>query len=158
MGHGRQAPPLRSPALHHKQLSPKMIQKPHPEFSWLRIMGFISDQYPCSGKSQNWLPRKIFNWASSNAYVCANLLQSCMTLCDTKAYSLPGPSLYGFSKQEYWIGLPFSRGRSQPRDWTHVPCNSCVAGGFLTAEPPRKPDFSYSAYFKNSITKPYWNM
>ena len=30
----------------------------------------------------------------------------------------------GFSKQEYWSGLPFpSPGRSsQPRDWTHVSC------------------------------------
>ena len=150
MGHERQAPPLRSPAVHHKQLSPKMIQKPHSEFSWLYIMCFTSDQCPCSGKSQKWLPRKIFNWASSNSYVCANLLQSCLTLCDTKDYRPPGPSVHGFSRQEYWTGLPSSRGCSQPRDWTRVPCSSCVAGRFLTAEPPRKPNFSYSVYFKNT--------
>ena len=30
-----------------------------------------------------------------------------------------------------WVAVPFSRGFSQPRDWTHV---SCVAGGFFTSE------------------------
>ena len=28
-----------------------------------------------------------------------------------------------------WAAMPFSRGSSQPRDWTHV---SCIAGGFFT--------------------------
>ena len=35
--------------------------------------------------------------------------------------------------------MPSSRGPSQPRDQTRVSCISCVAGGFLTAEPVRKP-------------------
>ena len=36
----------------------------------------------------------------------------------------------GFSRQEYWSGLPFSssRGSSQPRNWTEV---SRFAGGFF---------------------------
>ena len=34
-----------------------------------------------------------------------------------------------FSRQEYWSAIPFSKGSSQPRDWTWV---SCTAGGFLT--------------------------
>ena len=29
-----------------------------------------------------------------------------------------------------WVALPFSRGSSQPRDWTQV---SCIAGGFFTS-------------------------
>ena len=32
----------------------------------------------------------------------AKLLQSCLTLCDSMDFSLPGPSIYGFSRQEYW--------------------------------------------------------
>ena len=34
----------------------------------------------------------------------------------------------GFSKQEYWSGLPilYSRGSSQSRDRTHVSCVSCI--------------------------------
>ena len=39
--------------------------------------------------------------------VCVKPLQSCPTLCDPMDYSLPGSSLHGFSRQEYWSGLPF---------------------------------------------------
>ena len=35
--------------------------------------------------------------------------------------------------------MPSSRGSSQPRDRTQVSCGSCVAGGFFTAEPLKKP-------------------
>ena len=31
----------------------------------------------------------------------------------------------GFSRQEYWSGLPFSRVSSQPRDWTRVSLIAC---------------------------------
>ena len=34
-----------------------------------------------------------------------------------------------FSRQEYWVAIPFSRGSSRPRDWTWV---SRTAGGFFT--------------------------
>ena len=37
-----------------------------------------------------------------------------------------------------WVAIPFSRGSSQPRDWTHISCVSCIAGGFFTTEPPGK--------------------
>ena len=37
----------------------------------------------------------------------------------------------GFSRQGYWSGLLSSRGSYQPRDWTHISCSSCIAGGFL---------------------------
>ena len=42
------------------------------------------------------------------------------------------PQSMGFSRQEFWSGLPFSscRGSSCPRDWTQV--QSCIAGGFFT--------------------------
>ena len=48
------------------------------------------------------------------------------------------PLSMGFSRQEYWSGLPFpSPGESSwPRDGT---CVSCIAGGFSTTEPPGKP-------------------
>ena len=38
----------------------------------------------------------------------------------------------GFFRQEYWSGLPFLPPPSQPRNWTHVCCISCIAGGFFT--------------------------
>ena len=35
------------------------------------------------------------------------IAQLCLTLCDPIDCSLPGSSVYGFSRQEYWSGLPF---------------------------------------------------
>ena len=54
----------------------------------------------------------------------------------TVAYQAP-PSM-GFSRQEYWSGLPFSfsRGSSQPRDRTPV---SLIQADALVSEPPGKP-------------------
>ena len=68
-------------------------------------------------------------------YLCAQL---CSTLCDPMDCSHPwtvatqSPVSGGFSRQEYWSGLPFP----SPRDWTHL---FCIAGRFCTTEPPRKP-------------------
>ena len=97
-----------------------------------------------------------FQWKNINCYiqnifqyacVCTQSLQLCPTFCDPMDWSLPGPSVHGISQQEYWSGLPvisFSRGSSQPRDWTHVSCVSCIADVFFTAELPGKPIFQYS--------------
>ena len=32
--------------------------------------------------------------------------QSCPTLCDPMDWGFPGPYVMGFSRQEYWSGLP----------------------------------------------------
>ena len=37
----------------------------------------------------------------------SEVAQSCPTLCDTKDCSIQAPSSMGFSRQEYWSGLPF---------------------------------------------------
>ena len=46
-------------------------------------------------------------------------------------YSLPDSPVYGLLQARIleWVAVPFSRGSSQPRDWTQV---SCTAGKFLT--------------------------
>ena len=38
--------------------------------------------------------------------LCAKSLQSCPTLCNSMQWSLPAPLTMGFSRQEYWSGLP----------------------------------------------------
>ena len=53
--------------------------------------------------------------------------------------------LYQLSHQESpsileWVAYPFSRGSSQPRDWTQV---SHIAGGFFTTAPLGKPIMCY---------------
>ena len=48
--------------------------------------------------------------------------QSCLTLCDPMDCSLPGSSVHGILQARIleWVGIPFSRGSSQPRDQTWV--------------------------------------
>ena len=57
--------------------------------------------------------------------------QLCPTLCDSMGCSLPGSSLHGILQAIIleWVAMPFSRGSSQPRNWTQV---SCLAGRFFT--------------------------
>ena len=42
-----------------------------------------------------------------SAAAAAKWLQSCLTLCDPMDSTPPGSSVHGFSRQEYWSGLPF---------------------------------------------------
>ena len=50
------------------------------------------------------------------------------------------PLSIGFSRQEYWSGLPCPPpvNLPWPRDQTHISCGSYLAGRFFTAEPPGK--------------------
>ena len=51
--------------------------------------------------------------------------------CNPTDCSPPGFSVHGILQARIleWIAIPFSRGASQPRDWTLV---SCIAGKFFT--------------------------
>ena len=59
------------------------------------------------------------------------------------------PLSTGFLRQEYWSGLPFPppRDTPPPRDQTHI---SCLAGGFVTSEPPGK-TIKYIIQFKKVV-------
>ena len=65
----------------------------------------------------------------------SEVAQSCLTLCDSTDCSPPGSSIHGILQARIleWVAISFSRGSSQPRDWTQVSCNA------LTSEPPGKP-------------------
>ena len=50
------------------------------------------------------------------------------------------PLSMGFSRQEYWSGLPSSsRGSFPPRDWSHLLCLLHWEAAFLPLAPPGKP-------------------
>ena len=57
----------------------------------------------------------------------SEVTQSCPTLCDPVDCSLPGSSVHGILQARIleWVAIAFSRGSSQPRDWTWV---SRIAG------------------------------
>ena len=71
--------------------------------------------------------------------------KSCPTLCDPMDYRVHG-SLQARVLQ--WVAFPFSRGSSQPRDWTQV---SRIAGGFFTAEPQGKPLYHWGRWQMNKL-------
>ena len=54
----------------------------------------------------------------------------CLSFWDPTDCSLPGSSVCGILQARIleWVAIPFSRGSSQPRDWTWV---SCIVGGFF---------------------------
>ena len=57
--------------------------------------------------------------------------QSCLTLFNPMGWSPPGSLVHGILQTRIleWVSVSFSRGSSQPRNWTQV---SCVAGGVFT--------------------------
>ena len=94
----------------------------------------------------------IYNFGSvfsTNDLMCmrAQLLQSCLTLCDPMDWGPPGSSVHGILQTRIleWVAMPCTRGSSQPRDQTHFFCVSCIASIFFTTEPPRKPKMN--SYF-----------
>ena len=72
------------------------------------------------------------------AYMC---VLSCSVVSDSlRAYELQPPwafHVHGISQVRILdsVAISFSRGSSQPRDWTHVSWVSCTAGRVCTAEP-----------------------
>ena len=63
--------------------------------------------------------------------VCVVLPQSCLNIYNPVDCSPPSSCVRGSLQAGIleWVPIPFSRGSSQPRDWTRV---SCIAGRFFT--------------------------
>ena len=59
---------------------------------------------------------------TSGLCLCAQSLQSCMTLCDSMNSSLPGSSVHGILQARilHWVAIPSSRESSQSKDRTCV--------------------------------------
>ena len=72
--------------------------------------------------------------------VCS-VSQLCQTLCDPTNCSLPGSSSVGFSRQEYWSGLPLPPPGDLPNPGIEPlsPASPALAVIFFTTEPPGKP-------------------
>ena len=65
----------------------------------------------------------------------AQLLQSCWTLCDLWTIASQAPLSTGFSRQEYWSGLPYLPPEDLPNPGIK-PMSPALAGGFFTTELP----------------------
>ena len=60
----------------------------------------------------------------THTHTYAKSLQLCPTLCNPMNYSLPVSSVHGILQARIleWAVISFSRGSSQPRNWTCVSC------------------------------------
>ena len=76
----------------------------------------------------------------------AHSFQSCPTLCDPWTAACQRPLSRGFSRQEYWSGLPFPSPGDLPDPGIKPasPLSPELAGGFLTIELPGKPSDPHS--------------
>ena len=77
--------------------------------------------------SRKWESIYITLWRNLVLREKVKVTQSCPTLWDPMDYTVCGILQARILE---WIAFLFSRGSSQPRDWTQV---SCIAGGFFTS-------------------------
>ena len=84
---------------------------------------------------------RMYSKTQSKQMKDSEVAQSCPNLCDpwTVAYQVP-PSM-GFSRQEYWSGLPFPSPGDLP-DPGIEPRSPAFQADALTSEPPGKPNWS----------------
>ena len=68
----------------------------------------------------------------------SEVVQSCLTLCDLWTVAHQAPPSMGFSRQEYWSGLPFPSPGDLPNPGIE-PRSPTLQADALTSEPPEKP-------------------
>ena len=66
--------------------------------------------------------------------------QLCPTFATPQTVTLQAPLSVGFSRQEYWSGLPFPS-PGNILDPGIETMSHTLAGGFFTAEPPEKAQY-----------------
>ena len=67
----------------------------------------------------------------------SEVAQSCSTLCNPMDVAHQAPPSMGFSRREYWSGVPFPSPGDLPNPGIE-PASPALAGGFFTTELPEK--------------------
>ena len=82
---------------------------------------------------------------SPNLLICMLVIQLCSTLCDPLTIAHQAALSMGFSRQDYWSGLPFSPpgDLSNPKIEPGSPVSPILQTDSLLAEPSGKPPFIY---------------
>ena len=76
-----------------------------------------------------------------------SVAQSCLTLCDPWTVVHQAPPSMGFSRQEYWSGLPFPPPGDLPNPGIE-PRSPTLQADALTSAPPEKPFCFFNLYTK----------
>ena len=89
----------------------------------------------------------------------SEVAQSCLTLCDPMDCSLPGSFVHGFSRQEYWSGLPFPSPGDLPNPEIE-PWSPALQADTLPSEPPGlNPSPKVTNILQDQISTPLlWNI
>ena len=76
---------------------------------------------------------KVIDFSINLDCALCSVTQLCMTLWNPMDCSPPGSSVHGifWARILKWVAICFFRGSSQPRDWTHVSCVSCIGRWIL---------------------------
>ena len=93
---------------------------------WKKQMGNNGHTHTNKGKPPRSAGWSDMSWLAYRRTVKVKVAQLCPTLCDPTDYTVRGILQ---ARIPEWVAFPFSRGFSQPQDWTQV---SCTAGGFFT--------------------------
>ena len=80
----------------------------------------------------------------------SEVAQSCPTLCDLWTVTHQAPLSMGFSRQEYWSGLPFPSPGDLP-DPGIEPRSPTLQADALTSAPPGKPLILNTSLFSHSV-------
>ena len=86
--------------------------------------------------------------------MCAKLLQSCLTLCDSMVCSPPGFTVHGILQARIleWVAMPSSRGSSWTRGGTRISTSPALADLFFTTSATWEAHFLvYSCAFPINI-------
>ena len=86
------------------------------------------DRDPSGGCSHHILKAKCCAWR----VVCAESFQSCPTLCNPCTADPQDPLSMGFSRQEYWRGLPFPPPGDLPNPGTELESPALQENGVLS--------------------------
>ena len=105
----------------------------------------IGEQMSLTHQGKGWLlPISLSHLLRSSCYSVAQL---CLTRCNSMDHiACQAPLSMGFSRQEYWSGLPFPSPGDLPNPGIK-PRSPALAGGFFTTEPPGKPIHSVRPSF-----------
>ena len=94
----------------------------------------------------------VFTRGMCAASIKALATQSCLTLCNPMDWGLPDSSAQGILQARIleWAAIPFSRGSSQPRDWTQA---FCTAGRFFPLSHQGSPVSVFFFFLRSLITE-----
>ena len=100
------------------------------EIPWTEEPGKLQSQF----SSVQFGPQSSPNLCNLMNSVYAQMLQSCLTLCDPWTVACQAPLSMGFSTQEYWSGLPCPPPADLPDSGIETPSHMspALAGGFFT--------------------------